>query len=273
VRELERDPSSGALSPTRLAIVGRGRLGTALAASLAEAAPATLEEPAPATPAKAPEHSRFEVIGPLGRDADPAGAHAVLLCVPDEEITNAAASIAPGPLVGHCSGATRLEALSPHEAFSLHPLMTVTGEGASFEGAGAAIAGSTPRALQAAKELAEALRMRPVEIAEKDRTAYHAAASIASNFLVTLEAGAERLAATAGLERELLVPLVGATVSNWAALGAERALTGPVARGDEKTVSMQRTALAERVPDLVPLFDALVEATRSLAHAKEAHAL
>ena len=111
--------------------------------------------------------------------------------------------------------------------------------------------------------------MRPVEIAEKDRTAYHAAASIASNFLVTLEAAAERLAATAGLDRELLVPLVRATIANWAALGAGRALTGPVARGDEKTVVMQRAALAERVPDLVPLFDALVEATRSLADAKE----
>ena len=254
MRELERDPSPGAVSLKRLAIVGRGRLGTALADALADVARTD---------------SRFEVIGPLGRDADPAGADAVLLCVPDEEITNAAASIAPGPLVGHCSGATRLDALSPHEAFSLHPLMTVTGAGASFEGAGAAIAGTTPRALHTAKGLAEVLRMRPVEIAEKDRTAYHAAASIASNFLVTLEAAAERLAATAGLDRELLVPLVRATVANWAALGAGRALTGPVARGDEKTVVMQRAALAERVPDLVPLFDALVEATRSLADAKE----
>jgi predicted short-subunit dehydrogenase-like oxidoreductase (DUF2520 family) len=66
----------------------------------------------------------------------------------------------------------------------------------------------------------------------------------------------------------VFVPLVRATVENWAALGPERALTGPVARGDEATVARQRDAVAERVPELVPLFDALVEATRELARAE-----
>jgi predicted short-subunit dehydrogenase-like oxidoreductase (DUF2520 family) len=195
---------------------------------------------------------------------------AILLCVPDGEIVRAARYISPGPLVGHCSGATGLEPLVPHEAFSLHPLMTVTTEGADFAGAGAAIAGSTPRALAFASGLAHALEMRPVEIAEGDRAAYHAAASIASNFLITLEAAAERIAGAVGLEREQLAPLVRATVENWARLGPERALTGPVARGDEATVARQRAAVAEVASDLLPLFDALVETTRALARAREA---
>ncbi len=107
--------------------------------------------------------------------------------------------------------------------------------------------------------------MRPVVVAEADRAAYHAAASMASNFLVTLEAAAERLAETAGVDRALLVPLVRATVENWGALGPEGALTGPVARGDEATVEAQRAAVAERTPELLELFDALVEATRRVA--------
>jgi predicted short-subunit dehydrogenase-like oxidoreductase (DUF2520 family) len=61
------------------------------------------------------------------------------------------------------------------------------------------------------------------------------------------------------------VPLVRATVENWAALGPERALTGPVARGDEATVARQRAAVAERAPDLLAMFDELVAGTRSLA--------
>jgi predicted short-subunit dehydrogenase-like oxidoreductase (DUF2520 family) len=214
------------------------------------------------------EEAGYDVLGPLGRGADGAGADAVLLCVPDSEIAGAAAVIAPGRLVGHCSGATSLAALGPHEAFSMHPLMTVTAKGADFRGAGAAIAGSTARALSLAEELARALGLRPVKITQHDRPAYHAAASIASNFLITLEAAAERLAATAGVDRELLAPLVRATVENWAELGAERALTGPVARGDEATVARQRAALADRTPDLLPLFDALVDATRALAVAR-----
>jgi predicted short-subunit dehydrogenase-like oxidoreductase (DUF2520 family) len=107
--------------------------------------------------------------------------------------------------------------------------------------------------------------MRPARVAPEDRPAYHAAASLASNFLVTLEAAAERLAATAGVERALLAPLVLAAARQWAELGAERALTGPIARGDTATVERQRAALADRAPDLLPLWDALAHATSALA--------
>jgi len=147
--------------------------------------------------------------------------------------------------------------------------MTVTAQGAQFAGAGSAIAGTTPRAVAVANELAQALGLRAVEVRERDRVAYHAAASIASNFLITLEAAAEQLASDAGVERALLVPLVRATVDNWAALGAERALTGPVARGDEQTVAAQRAAITERAPDLLELFDVMVDRTRALARDRE----
>ena len=105
-----------------------------------------------------------------------------------------------------------------------------------------------------------------VRITPEDRAAYHAAASVATNFLVTLEAAAERLAASAGVTRQMLAPLVRATVENWATLGPERALTGPVARGDEPTVAVrQREAVVERTPEeLTPLFDALTSATRAI---------
>jgi predicted short-subunit dehydrogenase-like oxidoreductase (DUF2520 family) len=207
------------------------------------------------------------VTGPLGRGATPEDSDAVLLCVPDAEIAGAAALVPPGTPVGHCSGATGLDVLTGHDAFSLHPLMTVTTQTTAdaFAGAGAAVAGTSSAMLDLARGLATRLGMRPIEIAPADRAAYHAAASIASNFLVTLEAAAERLAATVGMERADLVPLVRATVDNWARLGPERALTGPVARGDEETVARQRQAVAERSPDLVALFDTLVDATRALA--------
>jgi predicted short-subunit dehydrogenase-like oxidoreductase (DUF2520 family) len=226
--------------PLRCAVVGRGRMGRALSDAL-------------------------DLGEPLGRGADAASADVVLLAVPDDAIAAAAAAIAPGRLVGHLSGATTLAPLAPHEAFSLHPLMTVTADGASFGGATAAVAGSTPRALQTAHALAARVGLRAVEVADSDRAAYHAAASIAANFLVTLEGAAERLAATAGVDREALVPLARAALENWAALGPERALTGPIARGDEATVARQREAIAQRCPELLGAFDALATLTRDLA--------
>ena len=229
-----------------IAVVGAGRLGTALAASL--------------------RTTGLTVDGPLGRGASPQ-APVVLLCVPDGEIAAAAAAIPTGPLVGHCSGATGLEPLDGHAAFSLHPLMTVPKGAADgvFKGASAAIDGATPEALAAAEDLARRLELRPIRVAAEDRAAYHAAASIASNFLVTLEGAAERLAATTGVDREALAPLVRAALEDWVRLGAERALTGPIVRGDEGTVARQREAIATRTPELLPLFDTLADATRALA--------
>ena len=57
-------------------------------------------------------------------------------------------------------------------------------------------------------------------------------------------------------------------MENWAQLGGEGALTGPIARGDEATVARHRAALSERAPELLALYDALAEATRSLAGAR-----
>ena len=250
MRELERHPqpsSARVTTPRRVAIVGNGRMGNALAGALRAA--------------------EVHVTGPLSRDVAPAAADAVLLCVPDGEIAAAAARVPAELPVGHCSGATGLDVLAGREAFSLHPLMTVTAATppSAFAGAGAAVAGSDPRMRDLAHALAGLLEMRAIEIAPGDRATYHAAASMASNFLVTLESAAERLAAAVGMERQDLLPLVRATVENWSRLGAEGALTGPVARGDERTVAAQRQAIAERAPDLLALFDTMVDATRALA--------
>jgi predicted short-subunit dehydrogenase-like oxidoreductase (DUF2520 family) len=257
MRELERTPTATPPSADpRIALIGPGRLGSALAPALRAAG--------------------FAVTGPLGRGTPPA-ADVVLLCVPDGEIAGAAAAVAgSAPLVGHTSGATPLSALdgAGAEAFALHPLQTFTAAGGTFAGCGCAIGGATPRALATATAIARRLGMRPFELSDEDRPAYHAAASIASNFLVTIEAAAERVAAGAGLDRaharELLAPLVRTTVENWAAHGPERALTGPVARGDDMTVARQRAAVVATAPELEPLFDALVEATSALAGAREA---
>jgi predicted short-subunit dehydrogenase-like oxidoreductase (DUF2520 family) len=222
-----------------IAIVGDGRLGRALASAL-----------------RAP--------APYGRGYDGTGADVVLLCVPDGQIATAAAAIAPGPRVGHCSGATGLDVLAPHEAFGLHSLMTVTRASASFAGAGCAVAGTTARALEVASSVGRSLGMRPFVIGDEDRVAYHAAASMASNFLVTLESAAARVAATAGVDRDLLVPLIRATVEAWAVEG-EASLTGPIVRGDEATVARHRETIGERAPELLSLYDVMADATRVVA--------
>jgi predicted short-subunit dehydrogenase-like oxidoreductase (DUF2520 family) len=236
---------SPAIVNARIGIVGRGRLGTALAESLRAAG--------------------LSIEGPLERGATGDGCDIVVLCVPDAEIATAGRLIRDGILVGHTSGATTLAALAPREAFSMHPLLSVTREGTSFEGAGCAIAATSDRGLETARALAAVLGMRSITVSDEDRALYHAAASLASNAFVTVEGAAERLFEQCGVPRDIVAPLVKSSFDLWTRLGARAALTGPVVRGDEETIARQRAAIAERAPDLIPLWDALTSATRALA--------
>ncbi|MGK0714867.1 DUF2520 domain-containing protein [Leucobacter sp. W1153] len=233
------------LGSVRVKVIGAGRMGTAIARSLSACG--------------------INVSGPAARGDRGEDADIVLLAVPDAAIEEAAGLLAPGALVGHFSGASELAPLAPHEAFSLHPLTSVADAEHDFRGGYAAIDGSTARAELAARDLASVLGMRSFRVRDEDRGAYHAAASMAANFLVTLEGAAEQLARTAGVGREALVPLVRGALDNWATRGAAAALTGPIARGDEGTVARQRHAVAERTPEHLALFDALAESTRVLA--------
>jgi predicted short-subunit dehydrogenase-like oxidoreductase (DUF2520 family) len=243
----DSDDGTGDLPSGWCDIIGRGRMGEALAAALSDAG--------------------VPVRGPLGRGADGEDASIVLLCVPDREIAAASAAVRPGAIVGHVSASAALDILAPHERFTMHPLLSVVGAGADFEGAACAVDGSTARALGIARELAARLGMRARLIRPEQRALYHAAASAAANYLVTVEGMAERLASIVGLERADLVPLVTASANHWAALGAKAALTGPIARGDEETVARQRASVSDAAPDLLPLWDALASATRALAAA------
>lgn len=260
MRELERDTSHSAAqaeAQAPIAVIGAGRLGRSLARGARAAG--------------------FEVRL-AGRDRVEvacADAEVALLCVPDIEIESACETVAelprPPRFVAHPSGATGLGALERArevgcEVFSIHPLQTVPDGGATLAGAPAAISGSSPGALERARSLAAALGMRPFEVPEDARAAYHAAASIASNFLVTLEESAADLLAAAGIgdARELLAPLVLQSAANWAERGSA-ALTGPIARGDEPTVARHLEALAAVAPELIPLYEELAARTRGLA--------
>ena len=181
-----------------------------------------------------------------------------LLCVPDRAISEVAAAIEPGPWVAHVSGGTPLAALAPHvRRFSVHPLQTLTAAGgpAQLDGAWAAVTAETADAHERATWLAETLGLQPFVLADDKRALYHAGASMASNFLVTLYRAAERLFEEAGAPPAALIPLMQRTIEN----GFD--LTGPIARGDWETVDRHVAAL--HGSDLEPLYTALAEATRT----------
>lgn len=211
-------------------VVGRGRVGSALCARLAE----------------------------RGVPVREAGGSLVVLCVPDRAIAAAARAVAPGPWVAHVSGATSLAALDPHERrFSVHPLQTFTlgGGPEQFDGAWAATTAASADGAARATWLADCLGLRPFPLADEQRTLYHAGAVIASNYLVTLYRSAGHLLELAGAPPEALVPLMRHTID----AGFE--LTGPIARGDWEVVEAHTAELERRTPAMAALYRALAAAT------------
>ena len=186
----------------------------------------------------------------------------VLLCVPDRAIGEVAAATPEGPWIGHVSGATPLSSLAPHlRRFSLHPLQTFTHErGAEqLDGAFAAVTADDGPGLGVATRLAELLGLTPFALADEARPAYHAAAVMAANYLVTLHRAAGLLMTRAGAPPEALDPLVRRVQDNGFAL------TGPIDRGDWETVERNRAAIHERAPELEEAYVVLADLTARLA--------
>jgi len=219
----------------RIRIVGaRGRVGSAVSARLAERG----------VPYDAP---------------DP---ELVLLCIPDRAIDEVAAETPLGPWIAHVSGATPLRALDPHvRRFGLHPLQTFSNAlgPEQLDGAWGAVSSESDEARAVGRWLAETLGLRPFDLADDARSAYHAGASMASNYLVTLRAAAGSLLETAGAPPEALDPLIRGVVDT------HFELTGPIARGDWETVERHLAVIRTERPDLEELYLVLAAATARIA--------
>ena len=216
-------------------IVGaRGRVGSAVSARLAE----------------------------QGIPLDAASPELVLLCIPDRAITEVASETPVGPWIAHVSGATPLDSLSPHtRRFSLHPLQSFSkARGAEqLDGVWGAVTAETEETRAIGWWLAETLRLRPFDLDDDKRGAYHAGAAMASNYLVTLRAAARSLLEAADAPPEALDPLIRGVMDS----GFE--LTGPIARGDWETVERHLEVIRAERPELEELYVVLASATARIA--------
>jgi predicted short-subunit dehydrogenase-like oxidoreductase (DUF2520 family) len=225
---------------TSACVVGAGRVGSAVAARLADTISVRL----------------------TGRELELGDPDLVVLCVPDRAIPEVAAAIPPGPWVAHTSGARTLGALDPHvRRFGLHPLQTiVSGRGPEqLDGAWAAVSGENDEAVAAGFALAGLLGLHPFELDDDEHPLYHAAAAIASSFLVSIHWAAAELFEEAGAPPRALLPLMQRTMDN------DFELTGPLTRGDWETVERHLEVIRERRPDLEPMYRALTEMTATVA--------
>ena len=264
-------------SPRAIGLIGPGRAGVGLALALAQAGYSV----------RLHGRNKKSVPAPLtitvGEGGKPppwiADVDTVILTVRDDAITPLATSLATARaiterhVVLHLSGVQGQEALGPLVTTraalgSFHPLQTIVEPELTpgrLKGAWAAVEGM-PRAIEAGERIAQDLGMRPFRIATKSKAIYHAGAVFASNYLVVVEAVAQRLLRHAGLSDAdawaALRPLVEGTFENLSRHEPREALTGPLVRGDTATIVRHLESLAV---DDAKLYRALGRAALELA--------
>lgn len=270
----------------RLAVIGPGRLGQAIAARL--------------------RLHGYPVSAIVGRDLQRtrcaarfigaewmattdlrrcSNAQLILLTVGDDQLAATAAQLQRTTtldsevLLVHCSGlhpASLLagDSLRPEQLLSMHPLQTFASapQGlASLPGTFFALEGAAP-AIAAGQQLVADLGGEAFTIAAHTKVLYHAAACIACNFTTTLIATAAQLLADCRIDlsepappTQALGPLLRTTLENSLALGPEAALTGPIVRGDSGTVARHLEQLQHQHPPLAELYRQLAVQTLHLA--------
>ena len=209
-------------------------------------------------------------------------ADVVFITTPDSDIEDTCNTISQhtgftdNAVVMHCSGALASSVLSSAKTCgawigSMHPLQSFASADHKtnpFQGIIVSLEGEGP-AVNAAKAIAADLGGVVVTLLTEAKTLYHASAVVASNYLVTLLDLAIRLIEEAGIKRQdafnLLKPLIEGTLSNIGKVGVKKALTGPIARGDIKTVEKHIEEIGFKRPELLALYKMLAFYTINIA--------
>ena len=264
--------------------IGAGRLASTLAPALA-AAGYRVAAVASRTSASA---ERVAALVPGAAAADAQGvvdaAELVFLTTSDGAIGPVAGALRwrDGQAVVHCSGALTLDPLAAARKYgalvgSWHPFQTFVAPGGA-EGTATTLAGVTfgieadAGLYERLAELTERVGGVALPVPAEARVLYHAASVMSCGYLTTLLHEAEALWKRAGLPPEAAGAAIGVlaetTLANLRRAGAEAALSGPTSRGDEATVRLHLDAVAERAPELLPLYAAV--SARSAVLAEEA---
>ncbi|WP_199431549.1 Rossmann-like and DUF2520 domain-containing protein [Qaidamihabitans albus] len=272
--------------PARLAVgvVSAGRVGSVLGAALTRAGHTVVAASGISEASVRRAERLLPEVPLLPSDEVAARADLVLLALPDDTLATmvgglaATGSFRAGQIVAHTSGAHGVDILRPATELgalplALHPVMTFTGREEDLERMASCSVGVTAtEGDEAAWNVGEALTVEmgaePVRIPEATRALYHAALAHGANHLITLVADCAEMLRENGVgnAERLLGPLLSAALDNVLRHG-DRALTGPVARGDTGTVRTHLRVLAERAPDVAPSYQTL--ARRTVVRARE----
>lgn len=267
------------------AIIGTGMVGTAIGFLLKKAGHAikAIADPSSAHLKRAQSYITGAVCCRYPSQA--AGlADCILITTPDDLIASVCAEIVDGYSVKskkifHLSGAGGLDLLAPAAragalVASIHPLQSFSSIDSAISNIPGSYFGVTAAAgvKKNSSDIVRDLGGIPIYITPEQKPLYHAAACIASNYLVSLMSIVESIYLSIGISekdaRRAYLPLVYGSLKNIEKQGCSNALTGPIARGDSGTVQKHIEAMARNLPGFSSLYSNLGMVAVELARQK-----
>ncbi|MBF0449155.1 MAG: DUF2520 domain-containing protein [Candidatus Magnetomorum sp.] len=274
-------------STINFAIIGCGRLGTNLSIRLKEAGhtPVGLSSRHLESIQNANEFINAQIIDTIPWNVT-SSANVVFITTPDDSIETVCQQLIENngfnsnAIVYHCSGSLSSSVLAAASAAGLnvgsfHPVQSfpvIYIEPNPFERIYVSVEGD-PIAIELGKKIAIDLKASVVEVSTDGKKLYHAAAVVASNYLITLLEMAKQFNIHAGLSENealaILKPLIQGTLNNIDKQGIPGALTGPISRGDIKTIRDHIQKIQQIIPDFLDLYQTLGRYTVPIAQAQK----
>jgi predicted short-subunit dehydrogenase-like oxidoreductase (DUF2520 family) len=206
----------------------------------------------------------------------------IFITTTDDQIENIVVQLSQGSwlkpeqLVIHTSGALSSTSLEPLKIFgcgifSMHPLQSfakVEKAVSDLNNSFFCIEGDELR-LKQLEEILNICGNKYFKLKADEKTLYHASACMISNYFVTLVHNSlqlmESIKIPSSLAFNAMLPLIQGTLQNIVELGTEHALTGPIVRGDSKTLEKQLEAVEAFSPEQLTLYSVMAEKTIDLA--------
>jgi len=268
-----------------LNIIGSGRVGRACGRLWAQARVFEIQDVLTRSRASAAAAVKFIGAGRAAAHLDEMRpANVWMIATRDDAIVPSCVTLAasgrivPGNIVFHVSGATPSSELKPARErgaliASVHPIKTFTDArlaAQTFPGTYCGVEGDL-EALKVLKPAFVKIGAKVLDISPGLKPIYHSGGVFACNYLSALIGAALRAHEKAGIPRaaslKALEPMVRETVDAIFDKGPERALTGPISRGDVATVRRQLAMVRDWDAELGGLYRGLGLLAVSLAEA------
>ncbi|MGM0665859.1 MAG: Rossmann-like and DUF2520 domain-containing protein [Bacteroidota bacterium] len=247
----------------KIVVIGAGRVGTALALAFNEQGHSILKIVS-RSPGKAASLASLPGCEYADKPDIPDEAEVVIIAVNDDALGDVSAAIKSGgkPVIAHTAGSVGLEVFGnrpPGNHGVFYPLQTFThGRKYDFSSLPLFVEANNEHSRTVLQTLASSLSRKVFYLESEKRKYLHLAAVFACNFVNHMYNSGKEITSLAGMDFDVLLPLLRETMEKASDMGPGKSQTGPAVRNDKNTIEKHLDLLSFS-PDLQKIYRVMTD--------------